>query len=295
MNLSACRPLPPRALPNTAVSALSWNGAATASLFFVPPFFSPASRHKLCACLCKGSADLAASWLRSPGCLCSAELFFFTLLKQLLMKYAHTFTSAALCTREASSNSPIPSAHSQISAQKSHLLLCLLTSRAGPVAHHLTILTGKHVGLFLRTDQMLCFVSLFLLPTGTEALSGVISTASGFFFFFGIKNKKTKRENVSLDPFSQMLSFYQKKLVETPAWNQTDKCFQLGFLDHSQHAGVCLVRQVNKIYSHTLCLSLPVLSLELIQSRTTVPSQNGIELYSTWKVLKQKPGCLGQL
>lgn len=206
MNLSACRPLPPRALPNTAVSALSWNGAATASLFFVSPFFSPASRHKLCACLCKGSADLAASWLRSPGCLCSAELFFFTLLKQLLMKYAHTFTSAALCTREASSNSPIPSAHSQISAQKSHLLLCLLTSRAGPVAHHLTILTGKHVGLFLRTDQMLCFVSLTLITP----LSGVISTASGFFFFLELKIRKQKGKMSVWIPFPKCYHFIRR-------------------------------------------------------------------------------------
>lgn len=55
--------------------------------------------------------------------------------------------------------------------------MCLQTLAASPVTWHL-IPEGELVGLSLRTDQMFCFVSLFLLPVGTEALSWVTSTAS---------------------------------------------------------------------------------------------------------------------
>lgn len=65
-------------------------------------------RCNLCACLCKGSDDLSMSCLQSPGCLWSAVLLFIACLRQLLTKYLHTLTSAALCMRETSSKQPHP-------------------------------------------------------------------------------------------------------------------------------------------------------------------------------------------
>lgn len=129
---------------------------------------------KLCECLCKGSADLSMSCLQSPGCLCSVVLLFIACLRQLT-KYLHTFTSAALCMREASCKQPHPFCSFLSSLLKNVISCC--ASTASPVTCHLTP-KGKLMGLYLRTDQMLCFLSLFLLPVGAEALRWVTSTAS---------------------------------------------------------------------------------------------------------------------
>lgn len=109
--IPVCVPVPLCLLytcPRAAVrlTALEWCSYSIFVLF--SSFLFRCLRCNLCACLCKGSADLSVSCLRSPGCLCSAALLFIACLRQLLTKYLHAFTSAALCMREVSSKQPHP-------------------------------------------------------------------------------------------------------------------------------------------------------------------------------------------
>lgn len=174
---------------------------------------------------------------------------------------------------------------------------------SSPVTCHL-IPEGKLMGLFLKTDQTLCFVSMFLLPVGTEALSWVTSTASScvkknsqlsWIFSLYVSRSVLKLLLFIRHPGETLLWNTLSPLMQNTL-NQKDKVFPVKFFDHGYHSGVLACRTDNcNMRSYSLSKPPLLWSLEFIQSRTKVLSWDAVELYCMWKVVKQRPAGFDQL
>lgn len=128
------------ALPNAAVRCTVLERCSHGICVLFTSFFPPCLRHKSCACLCKGSADLAVSCLRSPFSLCSAGLLFVALLKQPHKAPSHCHLCRLLPIGRQSPSSHVLSAGFpdlclKISSLSSHSKSCNVSPNTQRQAH----------------------------------------------------------------------------------------------------------------------------------------------------------------